>query len=533
MRKIIILLATIALFILMGACSTDDLFPETDKGILPETEIEAGRTITLTASMPDDGPNTRVSLTPEEGTKNIEVRWEEGDEIQFAIKPEIGTSQKLDTYTLEAKDLINGGKGAKFEIKVPTSITGSFHIYGVYGGGGITIPTTNANPVAILPTSPGSATSLNGEGSITSVQSRKDVMLYFEKEMLPAATNVSVVFEHLGSLFCITLKNTSNVTVNDITQLYLAGGGGTSNNKWAYNSQAGGKRYDFIAGEYPDKEDGKSTIFFNTPINTLAKGESMTVWAWHPILPGVDWPELSLGMQISSSSKTSTTKRPGRTPIAGKSYYFYEEWDGTNLTFFNSIIDLRDGNVYKIVTIGTQVWMAENLKATKYNDGTVITDGNEGTWKNYTSGAYCDYGNNSSNSVTYGRLYNWYAVSSTTNGNKNICPTGWHVPTDAEWTTLTTYLGGESVAGGKLKESGTSHWNSPNTGATNSSGFTALPGGYRTDYGDFKNVKNFGYWWSSTQSANIYCRFMRHDSSAAGTKYHKRTYGFSVRCVRD
>jgi uncharacterized protein (TIGR02145 family) len=139
----------------------------------------------------------------------------------------------------------------------------------------------------------------------------------------------------------------------------------------------------------------------------------------------------------------------------------------------NTVTDI-DGNIYHTVTIGTQVWMVENLKTTKYRNGDPIPNVTGNAWAALTTGAYCWYNNDAATyKATYGALYNWYAVADS----RNIAPTGWHVPTDAEWTTLTTFLGGESVAGGKLKETGTNHWTSPNTGATNETGFTALPGG--------------------------------------------------------
>lgn len=133
-----------------------------------------------------------------------------------------------------------------------------------------------------------------------------------------------------------------------------------------------------------------------------------------------------------------------------------------------------DGNVYQTVLIGDQCWMMENLKVTHYRNGDPIPHVTDGvTWGNLTSGAYCNYNNDEGNVATYGRLYNWYAVDDS----RNIAPAGWHVPSDAEWQTLVDYLGGDAVAGGKMKEAGTTHWASPNTGATNESGFTALPGG--------------------------------------------------------
>ncbi|MDZ7633244.1 MAG: fibrobacter succinogenes major paralogous domain-containing protein [Bacteroidales bacterium] len=135
-----------------------------------------------------------------------------------------------------------------------------------------------------------------------------------------------------------------------------------------------------------------------------------------------------------------------------------------------------DGNVYKTLVIGTQIWLAENLKTTKFNDGSQIPFVSEETsWvATLTTPGYCYYDNNTANKSVYGGLYNWYAVETG-----KLCPKGWHVPSDAEWTTITNLFGGESVAGNALKEKGTAHWTSPNDGATNESGFTALPGGNR------------------------------------------------------
>lgn len=190
-----------------------------------------------------------------------------------------------------------------------------------------------------------------------------------------------------------------------------------------------------------------------------------------------------------------------------------------------------DGNLYHSVTIGTQVWMVENLKVTKYNDGTSIPNVTDATeWSELTTGALCDYENTPTNSATYGKLYNWYAVNTG-----KLCPTGWHVPTDAEWTTLTTYLGGLSVAGGKLKETGTTHWSSPNTGATNEAGFTALPGGSRTGNGPFNWIGSYGYWWSASESSatNATDRSMLFSASYVDFHYFNKRLGLSVRCVRD
>lgn len=193
----------------------------------------------------------------------------------------------------------------------------------------------------------------------------------------------------------------------------------------------------------------------------------------------------------------------------------------------------QDGNVYKTVTIGTQTWMAENLRTNKYNDGTAIpniTDDDE--WRGLSTGAFCNYNNtiNTDTIATYGRLYNWFAVNTG-----KLAPKGWHVPTDAEWSALTTYLGGESVAGGKLKEIDTTHWASPNTSATNESGFTALPGGYRDYTGTYDDIGFGGYWWSATEStaASAWGRVMDGNYSYVVRDSYGKEVGFSVRCVRD
>lgn len=198
----------------------------------------------------------------------------------------------------------------------------------------------------------------------------------------------------------------------------------------------------------------------------------------------------------------------------------------------------QDGNTYKTITIGTQTWMAENLKTTKYRNGDPIPNITDDTeWANLASGAYCDYGNSPGYSATYGRLYNRYAV----NDSRNIAPTGWHIPSDAEWTILTSFLGGEEVAGGKLKEKGIfpgttqfiAHWYGPNAGATNESGFTALPGGYRHSFGYYHLIGARGYWWSSTEYSNTNACVHMGAQGSDVYPFNSKGNGFSVRCLKD
>jgi uncharacterized protein (TIGR02145 family) len=172
--------------------------------------------------------------------------------------------------------------------------------------------------------------------------------------------------------------------------------------------------------------------------------------------------------------------------------------------------------------------MAENLAATRFNDGTGITWATNST--SLTSETVPNYSWYNNVTLAYGALYNWYAVSSG-----KLCPAGWHVPTDDEWTTLSTFLGGLTVAGSKLKETGVIHWQSPNSGASNSSGFTALPGGYRYYSGTFNGMKRYGYWWTSSESTTLngYARDMYYGYSNLDRISSDKRASASVRCVKN
>ena len=205
---------------------------------------------------------------------------------------------------------------------------------------------------------------------------------------------------------------------------------------------------------------------------------------------------------------------------------------------YGPVIKDIDGNNYKTVYIGTQEWMAENLKVTKYNDGTAIPNVKENKkWFDLRpGGGWCYYNNDAANNKKYGKLYNWYVVCPITNGNKNVCPAGWHVPTYPEWSILTDYLGFESIAGGKMKEVGIKNWKSPNLDATNISLFTGLPGGYRNWDGEYTNIGYSGYWWSSTEYDRIsafWYILLHNDRSTHSYNGYEKEYGFSVRCIKD
>ncbi len=206
--------------------------------------------------------------------------------------------------------------------------------------------------------------------------------------------------------------------------------------------------------------------------------------------------------------------------------------DSVRLGLLKSTKDLLRLGCNSSITIGTQQWMIVNLDVETYRNGDTIpqvTD--KAAWPALTTGAWCYYNNDAANGAKYGKLYNWYAV----NDLRGLAPQGWHIPNDAEWTTLSTLLGGEVLAGGKLKEVGTLNWQRPNTKATNESGFSALPGGARDYGGTFNNVGGYGYWWSATVGNSPYAwyRYLYYDGGSLGRTNVIKKIGFSVRCLRD
>jgi len=207
-----------------------------------------------------------------------------------------------------------------------------------------------------------------------------------------------------------------------------------------------------------------------------------------------------------------------------------------------------DSNTYQSVTNCGLTFTKQNLNVSKYSDGTPIPQVTDPTqWSNLTTGAWCYYNNTTATDTitTFGKLYNWYAVAGIHNAasltnpvlRKKLAPAGWHIPTDAEWTNLTTFLGGTTVAGGKMKEAGLTHWEAPNTAATNSSGFTGLPGGYRSiDGGIFTSIGYSGNWWSSTEfdGSIAWSRSLSNTvSNVYRSTFQYKSDGISVRCVRD
>lgn len=196
-----------------------------------------------------------------------------------------------------------------------------------------------------------------------------------------------------------------------------------------------------------------------------------------------------------------------------------------DFTLSTSVID-------EAVTIGTQVWKTKNLDVEQYRNGDTIPQVKDSTqWANLKTGAWCYYNNDAATGAIYGKLYNWHSV----NDARGLAPAGWHVASSAEWSTLIRYVGGGSVAGGKLKEAGTTHWSSPNTSASNENGFSALPGGSRGSSASYLGIGTDGIWWTSTESVSTSAMstYLMYNYAIVLSHAGYKEFGFSVRCVKD
>ncbi len=353
-----------------------------------------------------------------------------------------------------------------------------------------------------------------------------------------------------------TLDNLQAVQVDDILGAYDSQGYNGAAYKW-------GAHMDFVVDEPVTTSSSyiPSRIEFRTTNLTAPNSEpKMVIKHNGSIGVGTATPHASAIFEINSDHLGFLPPRVAdvnaiNNPAKGLMVFDYSSmclryYDGSawsnclgNISFNcgDNFIDARDGQIYPTVQIGSQCWMAKNM-----NIGTMI-NGSTGQTNNNTLEKYC-YGNDVNNCDTYGGLYQWNEAMQyvTTPGAQGICPSGWHIPTDDEWKTLeeeaetSTGVNWDSTgfrgtdAGGNLKETGTNHWISPNTGATNSSGFTGLPGGYRRPSGIFKFIGNYGAYWSSTENGiKAWHRGLKFNSAQIRRKDDRKTFSYSVRCIRN
>jgi uncharacterized protein (TIGR02145 family) len=335
----------------------------------------------------------------------------------------------------------------------------------------------------------------------------KDESLTLTAEASCGGTFTQVYSGNIGPFASNTTLSEINVTLSNATQI--------SGKITGCNNAAISGAY-VVAGEQPHFTDA----FGNYSLSACGSNLKLTAYGSNP------WGQGSSQTVVLSGGNSTVNLQVCNS--------------GGNT---GSVTDI-DGNTYQTVQIGTQTWMAENLKTTKYRNGDPIpTNLTDAAWNAATTGAYAIYNNDAFNNTTYGKLYNWYAVTDS----RNLCPVGWHVPTDTEWKTLEIFLGMSTAdadltggrgnaenVGGKLKSTSIL-WTAPNTGATNESGFSGLPGGLRDGNGSYYYIGFYGYWWSSTESstADAWSRYLLYFNGSSHRYYYGKHYGFSVRCLRD
>ncbi len=510
-----------------------------------------GRIMEVTANISDDTPQTRVSL--KQDGLNINLTWNKNDKVYLLIVYEDEGVEKKETKTVTIQIDPENNKKATFSLVLPDGDYTTFDLYGVYGGYGFDL--TNPEHVNL----PNIA--ITTSSSLKELEKNKSVVLVFSKTGIHTNNpNLGVNFGHIGSLFNIKLKNTGGIPLNNVTEVYL-----TADSAIPAYKNTGDHVYNVITGTFSGGAQTQELVFKPVSSSNIAPNGILELWAWVPMEKDEGWPAFHLQVVSNGSLIETTAEKGARNNVAvGKTYYLFATYNDSALSFAteedmtvdpDKLADFRDGSLYNKVELGDQVWMAENLKYLPFV--------NPSSWGS-DSAPYCYVYGHSGYDVapakatdkykTYGVLYNWNIAmggssSSTSNpsGVQGVCPDGWHLPSDAEWKQLEMFLGmsaedADKVAwrganeGKQLKETGFAHWTMYTAHeGTNSTGFTALPGGSRTEAGSFMYNGNTGYWWSSTQGSAIDARFRcvtYNHSDIHRHSLYKRN-GFSVRCVKD
>lgn len=543
MKKVIINLFA-GLILLVAGCTENIVTVEQ-----PTKEI-AGKTISVNAVMPGENTKTRMAFVPNE--LDVNLRWEENDQILLVFDDGINKIQQ--TVTIGA--ITNNGRTAAFEVIVPEEIINgeseTFNLYGMYGG--VTFSAIDGEEsYVVLSTDPWS-------GLFLQLQGRENVLIRFsEMNIDKNSPDISVSFQHVGSLFKIYLENTGTTDLEGITGVELF----SETPIFAHQNADPevGAKYDLISGTFVNGTTFSNVLPFPYS-GDLLDGDVLQLWGWYPPsqVAGDIWPAINLRVRYGTGQEYVTVPKPARTTTTdiGKAYHFFARFNSEldpALAFsdivYGVLMDERDDQIYSTVRIGSQTWMAENLR---YFPGfpdeperlNLVTDGS------VTEPRYYIYGYDrtpeslaaaSENFVNYGVLYNWPAAmagatssSSNPSGVQGVCPDGWHLPSEAEWVQLTTFVGANAAS--KLKETGTDFWNE-SIGVTNEYGFSARGGGSRQPISSvpagFYNLRINGHWMTSTQATETDMRaaWMQANSSTGGYQTASKEYGGSVRCVKD
>ena len=545
-KQLFSMVGSFAILFLLTGCIFDSLKT-------PEDTTGNGDTIVVevTVRMPEDTPQTRISL--DRDGLDVDLTWEAGDQIDLLIV--YGTEQKKETVPVTIDG--NDNKKATFSLPLPQGTYDSFDLYGVYGGGGLST-VAGEEHLVVLPT-----IEKLTPATLAGLHANKAFVLTFTCTNINKGSPVSAHFEHLGSLFNISLANTGTTDITGIEKAELIASGGI-----AAHVNEGNATYNIKTKDITGTNPSPAVLSFNLGASTnLAAGNTLDFWGWY--IPGSGhWPAVDLKLYHSGGTTETDFIKVARSSSTetGKAYHLAATFHEGVLHFAtNKFTDPRDGGVvYNTVTIGGQVWMAENLK---YLPSVVGPE-----TESYTDPYYYVYGYNGTdvgvaktegNYQTYGVLYNWTAAmagaaSSNLNpsGVQGICPDGWHLPSVAEWNQLQSYLVANgynydgSTTGNKTGKAlaSESGWNTSKVegaiGNTdypayrNKSGFSALPGGERRGSGNyFSSIGNYGFWWSSTETidplfvSSVILNF--NSVTGIGMSGRIKEGGLSVRCVKN
>jgi len=502
MRNLIKTLSAVLLITAINACTLQEIPESGNPGAITIT----GQTVLEQAMSNLPGSKTILS--------GVETHWVNGDKIGV-FSPEAKPTSESAPPTKNAESTALTETPAKSSSFTSSLVWGSdsdHHFYAYYPYG---TEYTSAQ-TAEVPISLASAQNQSGDGNKDHIGAL-DFMVATPLTVASGGA-VSLTFNHVFVMIEFQIKGSGT-----LSQISLSGA----------NPLACAGTIDLTqsapAAESPYSITTTSTSKYVTV--TLGSGASLNsetaTSVYMMILPGPQSENLQIAVKIDGNWKEMSKPQPDGGFVRGKKYLVTLNTAGAG---WNAAIqDSRDSQIYQYKTIGTQVWMTENLAYLPSVVGPATESVTDPYYYVYGyDGTVVDDAKATSNYTIYGVLYNWTAALSA-------CPPDWHLPSDAEWTTLTDYLGGESVAGGKMKEAGIAHWWSPNSGATNESGFTALPGGCRYYDGAFTNFRTTGYWWSSTQHIDGTAgnRNLSYANSSVGKPYGYLDYGFSVRCLQD
>lgn len=504
------------------------------------------RTLQIKAEMPGEGNSsvdekTRVSLQP--GDTGIKVRWEVGDIVYFVFAEE-GVAKGKTEVTLKAENISDGGRSANFEFEIPETVGSKFDLYSVHGGNGF-----DGYDLKVSTIAESTAADLNGFGqNVTMYHSVVEGVNYDPNIVINQS------FQHIGSLFHIKLNSLVGATLSNITQAILW----SHDDIFAVQNESGDITYNPLSGNLNTTNYNNELIFDIDQTNLAADG-TLDFWGWY--IPGSteSWPALGLKLTTADGDIIAANAQPARSSATdkGKAYHFYAIYDGEQLLFTNAagddnlttMMDHRDGTVYKTVKIDNQTWMAENLK---YLPEVSEPSNTSQLYPYYYVYDYMGTDVSEAKATdyyqTYGVLYNWHAAM-------DACPDGWHLPSRDEWSNMSEYL----IANGYNYNGKTEGnyiakamaepdlWETYSSAGAigdrddeyqeyeNKSGFSARPGGHLNFNNVFDEITNDGYWWSSTDHNTHFSYYwhLMHNSNNLSNGYSSNARGYSVRCVRD